>query len=124
MSQIPSATTPFSTKNLAEKAVLFGMLLAVASPATAKVSPVHNGDRRVAVTGLDLADPGDVAILRRRVDLAVRAACGLPTGRTLADHRRVTRCREQLAAEAAPQIDAMVQRHRAAHGTADAAPQA
>lgn len=57
--------------------------------------------RTVTFQDLDLANPSGRARLDRRLDAAVRRACGTETGRVLSERANVVRCRREALASAA-----------------------
>jgi UrcA family protein len=93
------------------KALMLAAALIGAAPAAAQTET--NGVE-VKIVDLDLASAEDVAKLDRRLGIAVRRVCGVPSERSLAAHEAVTACRIEAAARLAPQRDIAIAEARRA----------
>ncbi|HEX7943158.1 MAG TPA: UrcA family protein [Phenylobacterium sp.] len=82
--------------------------LALTGASAVRADPDGGETRHVHAEGLNLKTPEGVAILRQRVDGAVKAVCGEADLRDIARSTIVKRCRRDTAELAAPKIDQLI----------------
>ncbi|MBX9797452.1 UrcA family protein [Sphingomonas sp.] len=87
-------------------------LLAAALPACAQAQDIDTPRVTVSVAGLDLASPGGVNLLDRRLWQAADAVCGGATPATHASMREQRQCRAAVLRNVAAQRDAAIQAAR------------
>jgi UrcA family protein len=86
-------------------AVMAAAALCAALPASA-ASRSESFDLAIASDGYDLTDPGQVAKLRKQIDLAIIEACN-PTERLSVGPQPNLQCRKEMRRDAAVKIAAL-----------------